>query len=101
MNDWKKTVPLLLLCVYFIKVMLQPPTLIDSSILLVLSLISCYFEYQINNKKLKQLEEKFNDLTKDMINKKEEIDSVVNSIRSSVTSMKLGSSLRPTANVNK
>lgn len=101
MNDWKKTVPLLLLCAYFIKVMIQSPTLIDSSILLVLGFISCYFEYQINNKKLRQLEEKFNDFAKDINNKKEEIDSVVNSIRSSVTSMKLGSSIRPTANVNK
>ena len=91
MANLRRVIPILAFCLYFSKIFIQPPTLIDASILLILAGISGYFEYKNNEKIVQQLEQKFLKLEQDLDLKSKEIDN----LKSSVTSLKLGSSLRP------
>lgn len=93
MANVRRLIPLLAFCLYFTKLFFQPPTLIDSSILLILAAISAYFEYKNSEKQIRDLEQKFSKLEQDLEFKTKEIDL----LKSSVASIKFGNSLRPTA----
>lgn len=87
----KKNIPLVAFCLYFAKLVLQPATLIEASILLILGSICCYFEFKSTDQTILDLNQKVTNLE----NAWKERDKDIDNLKSSVASVKLGASMRP------
>lgn len=83
MRKYTQFLPLALLCLYFVKVSLQPIGYPEASILLILASLTGYLEYKNNDKKLNELEQKVNEVTKLMTEKANDIDNLKISVASS------------------
>lgn len=92
--DRLKLIPIMAFCLYFGRLFFQPPTLTDASILLILSATAAYFQYKNSEKEIKDLNAKHAEIERDLKKKSEDIDF----LKSTVASMRLGNSLRPTGN---
>ena len=53
----KKVLPLGIFCLYFIKVCLQPVTLTEAAILMILGAVAAFYEFKSTDKKILELEE--------------------------------------------
>lgn len=53
----KKVLPLGIFCLYFIKVCLQPVTLTEAAILMILGTVAAFYEFKSTDKKIQELEE--------------------------------------------
>jgi peptidoglycan hydrolase CwlO-like protein len=86
----KKNIPLLLFCIFLTKSALQPITFAESSVLLVLAAMSCYFEFKSNDSKVSQLEKNIVSIQNNLDARGKELDT----LKSSVASVKLASGIR-------
>lgn len=78
----RKDVPLLLLICYFLKCVIIHPSIIDSSILLILSLATIYFEYKINDHKIQELNDQITKIDQNLQIKLQEFESIKSYINS-------------------
>lgn len=85
-------IPLGLFTIFFTKLLFQPVSYTDASILLILGLVSAFFEFQATDKKVKTIEAKMDQTTKDLEDRLKEIES----IKGAINSLKLSGGLRST-----
>lgn len=85
-------IPLALFTVFFAKLLLQPINYTDAAILLILGLVSAFFEFQATDKKIKSIEHKMNQTTRDLEDRLKEVDA----IKGAINSLKLSGGLRAT-----
>lgn len=90
MLKYRSYVPFVLLCLYFIKVSLQPIGYPEAFILLILSSLTGYLEYKNQDKKLKDLEDKINTTSKLMEEKAKDIDNLKIAVATSKLSSNFG-----------
>lgn len=85
-------IPLGLFTIFFAKLLFQSISYTDASILLILGLVSAFFEFQATDKKVKTIEAKMDQTTKDLEDRLKEIES----IKGAINSLKLSGGLRAT-----
>jgi hypothetical protein len=76
MQKYRKSIPLMAFCLYFLKVSLLPTGPVEASILLILGSVAAYFEYKSNDQKIKDLESKLDLYIKDSAQKFVELEGV-------------------------
>lgn len=91
--NYKNLVPMVLLSASFLKGIIMQFSYTDVATLAVLGLVTCYFEYQGRDKKLKALEEKLDVAVRNMEDKTKQIED----IKGSISSLKLSAISRPAA----
>ena len=84
-------IPLALFTVFFGKLLFQPISYTEASILLILGLVSAFFEFQATDKKIKAIEAKMLLTTKEFEEKIKEIEA----IKGAVNGLKLSGGMRP------
>lgn len=90
MQKYRKSIPLLAFCLYFLKVSLLPTGPVEASILLILGSVAAYFEYKSNDQKIKDLETKLDLHTSEAAKKFAELESV----KSQVAGIKMATGFR-------
>lgn len=93
--DKIKFIPLAISSLFGLKLLVLGGNLESACILAVLGGISAFYEFKVQNKKIKDLEEKVESYNKTMEEKAKEIES----LKTHVSSIKLGSQLRPASRV--
>lgn len=88
--DYIKRTPLVLLSIYFIKILVWSPTLVDGLALAILAGLSAYYETVHQSRKIQTLAQRTSDLEAQLAELKKENQEV----KSYVTSMKLGQQMR-------
>lgn len=91
MDKVSRFIPLSIFCLYFGKLFFTPVTYANSSILLILGAVVCFYESKLSGKQSEAIQASIAELRKDLNDKQKEIDS----LKGSVAGMKLGSTLRP------
>lgn len=93
MDRYKKNIPLGIFSLYFIKVCLQPVTLTEAAILMILGTVAAFYEFKSTDKKILELEQKVNGHQEQIEQKFKELDGV----KSQVAGIKLASSYSKTS----
>lgn len=96
MQNYLKYIPMGLFAVYFLKVCLQPVTMTEAAILLILGSVAAFYEFKSNDKKILELEAQIKNQQILIESRFKEFDGV----KSQVASIKLASNYR-TQNTNK
>lgn len=96
MESKVKYLPLGAFALYFLKVSLQPVTLTEAAILLILGSVAAFYEFKSTNKKILDLEAQIKNQQKLIEDKFREFEGV----KSQVAGIKLASNYR-TQNTNK
>lgn len=91
-----KKLPMALFSAFFVKCVIMPASFPDSLVLAVLAVVTCFYEFKNNEKKLQLLEARIVSAEKTFTDKESEIQK----IRDTVNSLKIGSIARP-ANVQR
>lgn len=97
MQNAKKLIPLTTFCLYFLKIIILSPNYTDAGVLLILGVLSAFFEFKSNDGKIQELENKFNKHQREIEDKNKEIES----IKTYLNSIKLSQTMRPLGNVNR
>lgn len=90
MTQYKKIIPLGTFCLYFIKVCLQPVTLTEAAILLILGTVAAFYEFKSADQKMLDLEDKVNKHQEEIEKRFKELDGV----KSQVAGIKLSNSYK-------
>lgn len=75
-----KIIPLGTFLLYFIKVCLQPVTLTEAAILLILGVVASFYEFKSNDNKIQELEALVQNHQKLIEDKFKELDGVKNQV---------------------
>lgn len=97
MEKFKKFLPLVAFCLYFIKICIQPISYPEAAILAILGAIFLFNETRIQTKEIKALVDKVEGRQKELETYVKDIDS----LKSSVASIKLGSTMRGTGSIGR
>lgn len=91
-----KRIPLLAFCLYLIKISILGAYTSEVCILAILTSMACFFEYKVNSKEIKRLEQELDDHKKLI----EQNSKELNEVKVHVTGIKMNMGLR-VPNVNK
>lgn len=94
MENKIKYLPLGAFALYFLKVSLQPVTLTEAAILLILGSIAAFYEFKSADKKLANLEQRLIDQEKEFKALKEFYSKDIDSVKSHIASIKLSTGYR-------